>query len=239
VEARLRELGVGDERPMPEWETLPATTSFDAIATAVREDLCESCDTLESEARVVPSAPAGLEAALLRVHGPEFRCGEYASHVLAVRVANDLVVGGLGAGCVEDMHGYETPNRAEARYEDVLPGGRPELVVEVEVGGSDGPADWSTHDWRDVRVVVCTLDRGPLACAWLAPTDAGMEYESEELEENGEPTMLGYASTLRFALGRAVFERDATYPGSPPADIALQTLFEHGDHAWPATYEWR
>jgi hypothetical protein len=249
VRARLAALPPAEDRRRP-WERLPATTPIDEIVSAMRADFAATGLGGFAEGELDPS-DVSLEARLVEGGGEALSAhqihGRFGVGAGGDQLVEALVVRGAGAQGVALLAQSYDAGAAESstsldfdgRFEDVISGGAPELLVELRAwGGSQG----YTEVWGESRVViVCSVDTGALACFALPTAEMGGEVGGERMEDEPSLELEGWCRVPAIADDRIRFEActgDDDAPGAPfiEGTHELRALLGRGDLAWPATW---
>lgn len=244
VRGRLLALPADTEGLRP-WQTLPFATPIEEIVAAMRSDFAaeglagfeagtRSASEIPLEVQTLGSA-AGIEVHRIHADFPVDGLGDQIIEALVVRGAGSLRAALLGQSYNAGRAISTTTVRIEPRFEDVLPGGQPEFVAQVnDMGGSvaDGAECWGeTH-----HLIVCSVDSAELRC-FSVPYEETSIYSDESDEE---PEVEGFCWTPLFQSGQVNFERCEDFAGTAPPFIQgthdLSMLLDRGDIRWPDTW---
>lgn len=237
--------------------------TFAQVTREVRDVLCATdyaqvpegapCP-VELSVHDVPDLTGGLSAILIQTDFHTSYGGGYLYAALAVRFEDRLETVHLAHAYSPGMLAMSAEAAAEARSEDVLPGGHPELVVDVETSGSDADVGYCDDSYSSDRcVIVCSIDTGALSCAFA-------HYESSRISEHeacndsevvdgdgdcGEPLagdrarseVRGHRCTVSFQAGTAHFACDEASDAAPfRGAYGVRALLDRTDLAWPARW---
>lgn len=242
VRARLAALPPVVESHRP-WETMPPSASIDELVLAMRTDFASTglagfgpgtreSDDIPLDATAIAGGGDALSAYRVHASFPASDGGQLVE-ALVVRGAGGQRVALLAQAYDAGQSESSTSIDFVARFDDVLPGGAPELVVELATWGG------STDAWGTTRhVLVCSVDLGALACIAL-PT---AETSGASSEDEGADEVEGFCRSVAFGEGQVTFGPCPADAGAArePAFIdgthPLRSLLERGDLAWPEAW---
>lgn len=230
----------------PAWQSMPATTSLDVLLSAMRDEACESglagveagsdCSEAELTAARVSDDPADIEAYVVHGSFPMQDVGDQLYKALVVRAGDALFARVLGQAYNPGLSIASTMIEVEAAFDDVLPGGRRELIVHLGAwgGSSNAAADEGGYSRR---VIVCSSDLGPLQCLSLSLVDSYSYMDGD----TGEDAEEGFCQNISFANGQAILTRCPEFRGEAEPFIEgthdLRMLLQRGDLRWPDVWQ--
>lgn len=229
----------------PPWQSMPATTPLDVLLAAMRDDACANgLAAVEagsdcSAARLVPrrlsERPDDIEAYLVDGDfpvSPEMREGDQLYRALVVRSGGVLHARVLGQSFNAGLGRSNTNIDVRFEFDDVLPGGRAELMVHVSDvdGSSDG---FSQETNTSHHVILCSTDSGVLRCISLPLASVYMYTDDDGDTEEG------FCQDVSFGDGRATFVPCLSGPQRPFIEGVhdVRILLERGDLRWPDVWE--
>lgn len=242
VRARLAALPPAEDAHRP-WEQLTPSAAIDEVVSSMRADFAATglagfgagdlaSEDIPLEATAIAAGSDALVAYRVHASFPVSGGAQYVE-ALVVRGAGSSRVALLAQSYDAGLSESSTSIEVSARYEDVLPGGASELIVELGTWGGSDAAWGTTH-----HVLVCSVDLGALACVALPTAETSGESEGDDAPAAIE----GYCRALTFADGNATFgacpadQRRAHEPPFIDGTHPLRTLLERADLAWPDTW---
>lgn len=241
----------------------PRPRTFADVARDVRETLCatdyaqvpegEPCP-VELRLEEVPELEGGLSAAVISTDFQTSYGGGYLWTALAVRMGDRVETTHLAHAYSPGMLAMSADLSVEARSDDVLPGGHPELVVDVETTGSDADVGYCDDSYSSDRaVIVCSIDSGALRCAFahyassrVSEHEACNDTDDDDGDGNDDEPLAGdrahtevrgHRCTLSFEAGAAIFACDDEGDAPPfRGAVGVRTLLDRADLAWPARW---
>lgn len=230
----------------PAWQSMPATTSLDVLLAAMRDEACESglagleagsdCSEAELTATRVSDDPADIEAYVVHGSFPIEEDGSQLYEALVVRFGDALFARVLGQAFTAEVAMASAEINVHSYIDDVLPGGRSELTVQLSDWG--GSTDGESEQGGTSRhLIVCSVDTGTLQCFSVELASVSSYFD----EETGEMVEEGFCRDAVFAEGRAIFERCPDLRGDAPPFIEgthdLRMLLQRGDLRWPDVWQ--
>lgn len=247
VQARLDALAAPSAAPAS--SVPPAAASASEQARAAFCELSGGMDVACGEA-VTPDVTVqhpstagspGLDAevAVATSDDTPFEASTYALHVV---YGSSRVVGTIGYEWNPGIGGVSAETEVQ-RFEwlDVLPGGAPELVLELVSRENDEDMGvCERNGGTTVDLFVCSADDGSLNCAKVRVRETRYFERDEGCEEDSGPATAeqrGYHLAYRFEGGSLVLTREPESPEGPPAGlggrIRIATLLADPTLGWP------